>query len=91
MQDPRTDFERLPSENFYDIAGNSAAVYRKLAVEILVERASPSCRPRRDPAKAREVVLNNPVILQASQRLQLQKPSSFSREWQLQPSREGIL
>jgi len=63
MQDPRTDLERLPSENLYDIARNSAAVYRKLAIEILVERASPFAGRDEIAAEAREFVLNNPIII----------------------------
>jgi hypothetical protein len=54
MQDPRLDLERLPSENLYDIARNSAATHRKLAMQILVERGSHlACRDEID-ADAKE-------------------------------------
>jgi hypothetical protein len=63
MLNPRTDLERLPSENLYDIARNSAAVHRKLAIQLLVERAS-SFAGRDDIApEAREFVLGNPIII----------------------------
>ena len=56
MQNPRNDLERLPSENLYDIARNSSAVHRKLAIQLLVERGSHlACRDE-IAAEARQFV-----------------------------------
>jgi hypothetical protein len=54
MQDPRTDLERLPSGNLYGVARNAASVHRQLAIQLLVERASPFAG--RDEIAAEEIV-----------------------------------
>jgi hypothetical protein len=63
MQDPRLDLERLPSEQLFGVARNTAAVHRLLAIQILVERASPFAGREEVKAEARQFVLNNPIIL----------------------------
>jgi hypothetical protein len=63
MHDPRTDLERLPSENLFDLARNDAATHRKLAIQLLVERGSHlACRDE-FAAEARDYVLNDPIVL----------------------------
>jgi hypothetical protein len=63
MHDPRTDLERLPSENLFDLARNDAATHRKLAIQLLVERGSHlACRDE-IAAEARDYVLNDPIVL----------------------------
>jgi hypothetical protein len=61
MQDPRTDLERLPSGNLYGVARNAAAVHRHLAIQLLVERASPFAG--RDEIAAEEIV---PILFAGS-------------------------
>jgi hypothetical protein len=63
MLNPRTDLERLPSANLFDIGRNPAALHRKLAIEILVERASPLVGREEIAEEAREFILNNPVVI----------------------------
>src|ERR1700735_822719 len=63
MQDPRLDLERLPSEQLFGVARNTAAVHRLLAIQILVERASPFAGREEIAAEARQFVFNNPIIL----------------------------
>jgi hypothetical protein len=62
MHDPRTDLERLPSENLFDLARNDAATHRKLAIQLLVERGSHlACRDE-IAVEARDYVLNDPIV-----------------------------
>jgi hypothetical protein len=63
MQDARIELERLPSENLYDIARNTAATHRLLAIQVLVERASPFAGRDEIAAEARQFILSNPIIL----------------------------
>jgi hypothetical protein len=63
MENVRSDLERLPNEHLFDVARNNSACHRLLAIQILVERASPlACRDE-IAAEARQFVLSNPLIL----------------------------
>jgi hypothetical protein len=61
--DPRHDLERLPSETLYTVARNEAAAHRALAIRILVERGSDYALQPEIADEARELVLNDPIIL----------------------------
>jgi hypothetical protein len=61
--DPRLHLERLPSETLFSVARNTAAAHRLLAIEILVERASPFAGREEIAAEARQFVLSNPLVL----------------------------
>jgi hypothetical protein len=63
MPDAREDLQRLPSENLFALARNHSAAHRLLAVQLLVERASPLAGHDDIAAESRHYVLNNPAIL----------------------------
>jgi hypothetical protein len=63
MIDPRTDLEKLPSEKLVDIARNEAAAHRVLAIRLLIERGSSLALQPEIADEARELVLNDPIIL----------------------------
>jgi hypothetical protein len=59
----RNNLERLPSEVLFNLARNPAAVERKLAIQLLVERGSEfACRDE-IALEAEQFVLDNPRIL----------------------------
>jgi hypothetical protein len=53
----------LPSENLYDIARNSSAVHRKVAIQLLVERGSLLACREEIATEARQFVLSNPLVI----------------------------
>jgi hypothetical protein len=63
VQDPRSDLKRLPTEQLFAVARNSAAVHRLLAIEILTLRSSPFAGHPEIADEARRFVLNRPAIL----------------------------
>jgi hypothetical protein len=64
--DPRADLERLPSEQLYTIARNESATHKALALRILIERGSEFALQPEVAEEARELILNDPVILKKS-------------------------
>ena len=63
MYEARSNLEQLPSEVLYNLARNSAAIERKLAIQILVERGSEyACRDE-IALEAEQFVLDHPRIL----------------------------
>jgi hypothetical protein len=63
MTDPRSDLERMPSESLFCIARNEAAAHRVLAIRLPVERGSSLALQPEIADEARELVLNDPIIL----------------------------
>ena len=63
QHDPRLDLETLHDQNLFDIARNSEAVHRGLAVRMLVERASPFASRDEILTEARRVVLDDPMTI----------------------------
>jgi hypothetical protein len=61
--DPRADLDRLRSESLFAIARNEAAQHRLLAIRLLVERGSSLALQPEIADEARELVLNDPIIL----------------------------
>lgn len=63
MHDPRADLSRLPDETLFNLARNESAIHRMLAIELLVERASPFVGRDEIAVEARQFVLSNPMVL----------------------------
>jgi hypothetical protein len=59
----RSDLERLPSSNLFDLARNPAAVHRLLALQLLVERGSHFASREEVASESRQFILGNPLIL----------------------------
>src|ERR1700733_8643773 len=60
---PRLDLEQLPDDQLFNVARNPSAVHRKTALRILVERASLFAGHPDIADEARELVLEDPIVL----------------------------
>jgi hypothetical protein len=60
---PRLDLEQLPDDQLFNVARNPSAVHRKTALRILVERASLYAGHNEIANEARELVLQDPIVL----------------------------
>jgi hypothetical protein len=60
---PRLDLEQLPDDQLFMVARNPSAAHRKTALRLLVERASLSAGHNDVADEARELVLEDPIVL----------------------------
>jgi hypothetical protein len=61
--DPLRDLQNLPDEQLFNVARNPAAVYRGLAMRLLVERASLFAGHPDIAEECRELVIQDPIVL----------------------------
>ncbi len=63
ITDPRQTLEHLPDESIFTVARNPSAAHRALAIRILVERASLYAGHPDIAEEARDLVLEEPLVL----------------------------